>query len=499
MQTHANSDAPVFENRVRHAVFWRSGSQIVSQILMWTVTLIVVRLLDPSDYGLFALSEVVFIALNFLNAQSFASSLIHEEHLPEERIGQVFGVLLLFNFGLGLLHLASAPFVAEYFNQPLLQEMLIVQTVIYLVTPFIALPNALLARKLDFKSQAKSDLIGAFAGAAIALTGAYNGFGVWTLVCAPIGQQLVRAFCLGIFFGGIVRPRFSLKGMGTIFSFGSALIVCQFFWVIQSKADTVIAGGLFNTHELGLYNEALFITLIFTAKFIPPLNEVAFPAYTQHARSGGDVGKAFLMTARMLMFASIPFYLGLSAVADPFVRSVLGDKWVESIPLIAGLALAMPFFALQIICSPTTNALGKPRIYVFSSAAGAAVFTACFYYGAQYGVTGLVSAWHIAAPVLLAITLGLTLPVIKVSAIDLGRAILPSAFAGIAMYAVVTYLQTVIVGVSPLVKLLLLVPAGGVVYLGLIWIFARELIEDLYQFITKKELGKATVVTQATE
>jgi O-antigen/teichoic acid export membrane protein len=201
----------------------------------------------------------------------------------------------------------------------------------------------------------------------------------------------------------------------------------------------------------------------------------------------------------MLMFASIPFYLGLSAVADPFVRTVLGDKWIESIPLIAGLALAMPFFALQIICSPTTNALGKPRIYVFSSAAGAAVFSACFYYGAYYGVTGLVSAWHIAAPVLLVITLGLTLPVIKASALDLGRAILPSAFAGVAMYAVVTYLQTVIVGVSPLVKLLLLVPAGGVVYLGLIWLFARELIEDLYQFITKKELGKTPAVVQAAE
>ncbi len=466
---------------------------------MWTVTLIVVRLLDPSDYGLFALSEVVFIALNFLNAQSFASSLIQQEHLPEERISQVFGVLVLFNLALGLIHLLSAPYVAAYFNQPILKDMLILQTVIYFITPFIALPNALLARKLDFKSQAKSDLIGAFAGAVVALSGAYLGYGVWTLVCAPIAQQVIRAFCLGIFFGGIVRPKFSFRGMGGIFSFGSALILCQFFWVIQSKADTVIAGGLFNTHQLGLYNEALFITLIFTAKFIPPLNEVAFPAYTQHAREGGDIGKAFLIAARMLMFASIPFYLGLSAVADPFVRVVLGEKWIEMIPLVKGLALAMPFFALQIICSPTTNALGKPRIYVYSSAAGALLFSLCFYFGAKWGVPGLVNAWQVAAPGLLVITLALTLPVIKISALCLIRSILPSTFAGIAMYAVVTYVQSLVAHMTPLAELAVLIPLGGVVYLGLIWIFAREMIEDLYQFVTKKELGARPLTMQPAE
>ena len=77
---------PGLQNRVRSAVFWRSGSQILSQIVTWTATIIVVRLLDPHDYGLFAMSQSVLVALNFLNGHSFASSLIQQDTV--DKIGR---------------------------------------------------------------------------------------------------------------------------------------------------------------------------------------------------------------------------------------------------------------------------------------------------------------------------------------------------------------------------------------------------------------------------
>lgn len=401
-------------SRVRSAVFWRSGSQIVAQIITWTATLIVVRLLDPHDYGLFAMSQVVLVALNFLNGHSFASSLIQQDEVTNERIAQVFGLLLLFNVILAVAQSAAAPFIAEYFRQPIIADMLHVQTLIYLITPFIALPTVLLARNLNFKAQAKADLAGAMAGAATALAGAISGAGVWTLVVAPLVQQTIRAVGLGLGAGRMPVPSFRFRGIGAILSFGSALVLCQFFWVIQSQSDILIAGRTFDPHHLGLYAEALFLTLIFSAKFIPPLNEVAFPAYTQMAREGGNVGDAFLVAARMLSFVAVPLYLGISVTAQPLVDTVMGPKWHEMVPLVAGLPLAMPFFALQIICSPTTNALGRPQIYVCSSLAGAIIMPVAFLIGSQWGAQGLVHAWQAAAPLLLLVTLALTLPAIRV-------------------------------------------------------------------------------------
>src|SRR3546814_16792369 len=68
-----------FGDRVRRAVIWRSGSQIVAQIITWSVTLIVLRLLDPADYGLFAMTRVVLFFLAFLNGWCFDSALVQSE------------------------------------------------------------------------------------------------------------------------------------------------------------------------------------------------------------------------------------------------------------------------------------------------------------------------------------------------------------------------------------------------------------------------------------
>lgn len=489
--TPAPPQAPALHNRVRSAVFWRSGSQIVSQIITWTATIIVVRLLDPHDYGLFAMSQSVLVALNFLNGHSFASSLIQQDDVDRRKIAQVFGLLLLFNIVLASAQVAVAPWVADYYRQPIIVDMLHVQALIYLITPFIALPTVLLARNLDFRSQAKADLAGAFAGATTALAGAYSGYGVWTLVIAPIVMLTVRAIGLGIAAGRLPFPRFNVRGLNGILGFGSALVLCQFFWVIQSQSDIFIAGRIFDPHDLGLYSEALFLTLIFTGKFIPPLNEVAFPAYTQLAKEGGDIGRAFLTTTRMLMFVAIPAFLGMSVVAEPFVDTVMGPKWHEMIPLVQGLPLAMPFFALQIICSPTTNALGRPRIYVLSSLAGALIMPVAFLVGSRWGAMGLVHAWQIAAPVLLLVTLALTLPVIKVRALELITAILPALSAAIVMAGVVAVAEHQIADWPAALELLALVLLGGATYGGLTWMFARSTIGEIYTFFTRRQLGTA--------
>ncbi len=482
------AEEPALATRVRSAVIWRTGSQFLAQLLTWGATIIVVRMLTPGDYGLFAMSQVLMVALNFLNGHSFASSLIQEKETTKGRIAQVFGLILTMNVALAVAQWFAAPYIAAYFRQPIVEQLLHVQLLLYFLMPFIALPTILLARRLNFKAQAKVDLSGAVVGAIASLAGAYGGLGVWTLVLAPIVQQVVRAIGMTYSAKFNIFPSFNFRGIGSLITFGSALILCQFFWVIQSQSDIFIAGRILSKDNLGLYSEALFLTLLLTAKFVPSLNEVAFPAYTQLASDGGSVGYAFLRAARLLMFIAIPFYLGMSAVAEPFVALLLGPKWLGMIPLVSGLTLAMPFFALQIICSPTTNALGIPKIYILSNLAGAILFPIAFYIGSRSGEIGMVHAWQVAAPLLLCITLSLTLPVIQLSLGALLRAISPSIAAGIAMYAVVHAVAPMLTAMAPFVQLAILVPLGAAVYLGLSMMFNRSQIDELIGFAIKRDL-----------
>lgn len=486
LDTPATPDG--FGARVRSAVFWRSGSQIAAQIVMWAATIIVVRLLDPHDYGLFAMTQVVLVVFNFLNGDSFAASLIQEEDVSERRIAQVFGMLLVSNLVLAGVQILAAPLAAAYFRQPIVADMLRVQALLYLTTPFISLPSALLARRLDFRAQAKANIAAALAGAVTALGCAWSGLGVWTLVFTPLVLFSVRAIGLTIAAKLLVRPVFNFRDAGGVVRFGGALMLSQFFWIVQSQSDIFIAGRTFTPHDLGLYAEALFLTLIFTSKFVPPLNEVAFPAYSELAKSGGAVGDAFATSLRLTAFVAMPLFLGMAVVAEPLIETLFGAKWLDMAPLVHLLALAMPFFALQIIFSPATNARGRPGILVRTSGANALIMATGFAIGAQYGTRGLVTAWLIGAPVMLAFTVAVSRTVIGIGFRQLLAAVLPSATAAAAMAGVVLAFATQTRTLAAPVELAVLVLVGAISYFALLYRFDRDALGDTYTLVTKRKL-----------
>jgi O-antigen/teichoic acid export membrane protein len=474
-----------FASRVRSAVAWRWGSQVAAQILTWASTIAVIRLLAPSDYGLFAMSQAVITALNFLNGQSFATSLIQTDRIDQRRIAQVFGLLLLLNGSLALAQFMLAPLAARYYGEPLVADILRLQAVIFLFIPFSALPQELLARRIDFRSQGKVNLASALAGAVTALALAWLGYGVWALVWAPIAIFGVRAVGMTLAARLLVWPVFDFRGAGDLVRFGGALTVCQFFWIVQSQADIVIAGRVFDTHALGLYSEALFLTLILTGRFLPPINEVAFPAYAELHKAGKPLAPFFLRTLRTVLMVTAPAYVGLSLVAEPAVATLFGPKWIAMAPVVSGLALAMPFMALQIVCSPTTNAMGRPRTYLLTNGAGAVIFPLAFLAFVHGGPAGLVTAWWIAAPLLLAITLALTLPIIGVGPGKLLAELTPVLLACGAMALAVKAIGTAFAGLPHPALLALLGATGALVYAATLWTFWPRIVRETWAMLRR--------------
>ena len=472
--------------RVRAALAWRYGSQIAAQVIAWSSTLMVVRLLDPSDYGLFAMSQVVVAGLNFMNGWGFANSLVQARTVDRRTIGQVFAMLLLTNGVLAIAQLAIAPLAAAYFREPMVANILRVQALLYLTTPFIALPSALLSRDLQFRPQALANMIAAIAGAITALVLAYLGFGVWALVYAPIAGFGVRGLILSLSSRLLVMPVFDFRGAGQIIGFGSAMTAIQLLWIVQSQSDVFIAGRAFETYELGLYAEAVFLTMILTSRFLPPLNDVAFPAYSELYKQGRSLAPHFIRVMRTVSLVVMPFYIGLALTAPEAVETVFGEKWLPMAPLVSGLALAMPAMALQIMCSPATNATGRARVSLYTSLFGAVVFPASFLVGIAYGPMGLVHAWWVAAPALMIFTLVLTLPVVKVRLVELLRAIVPSLVASALMAGGVAWLDVLASEWHYIARLALLVSTGAAIYGGVLWLAYRSVVLDAVAMIRRR-------------
>ena len=485
-----------FGARVKSAVFWRSGTQILSQLISWGATLAVIRILEPSDYGLFAMTSVVLVFLNFLSGYGFVSALIQSEKVEPIRIRQAFGMLILLNGGLALIQLfVVAPLAAAYFQEPVVADMLRWQSLIYLATPLLILPEAMLTRNLDFRKPAIINLTSAFVGAAVALYMALNGYGVWTLVFAPVAIFWTRAIALVFGTGFRVMPSFNFKGAGSIFAFGTTMLVSHGFWIIQSQCDIFIAGRRFDNHDLGLYAEALFLTQIFAAKFVPPLNEVAFPAYARLQNDRAALSAGFLKAVRLIMLISCPFYLGMAVAAEPLVAGVMGPKWIEAAPLVAILALAMPGMTLQILFHPALNALGLPQVTMRNSMFGALLMPTVYLYAVQYGSTGLAWGWLVAFPILLAFTIYQARPHVGFTIGGLVGAVLPGLGAALIMGAVVWLADRYLVmwiwhEIPALLHLALLTSLGAAIYGALLWFGARGTFMEVVDLVVRRKAPK---------
>ncbi|MGE4321494.1 MAG: lipopolysaccharide biosynthesis protein [Sphingobium sp.] len=482
----ADANDAGFGARVRSAILWRSGSQMVSQVLSWGVTLAVIRLLDPADYGLFAMTQVILIFATFLNGHGLVSALVQSDSLDSHRLRQAFGIMLLLNGGLALAQLAIAPWAADYYDQPMVADLLRVQALLYLSTPFLAIPEAIMGRALDFRRPALVNLIAAIASAGVALFGALSGWGVWTLVYAPITGFWVKAIGYMLVTGFRPIPSFDFRGTGAMVAFGASLLGGQLFWIIQSQADVFIGGRVLSAHDLGLYAEALFLTQIFVSKFIPPLNDVAFPAYARMQKDTTRVAQSFCKAARLLLLISCPLYLGMAVTAEPLVETLFGQKWLAMAPLVSILALAMPFMTLQVMFAPVSNALGRPGTTARIAGIGAIMMPTAFLVGIQFGTIGLAWAWLCASPLLTLATARMAGAPIGLRIVDVIRAAAPGLGCAIMMAGVVMAIDAALPPLSAPMRLAVLVPGGVLAFMAALTLCARGTLIELIRLVVHR-------------
>lgn len=482
----ADASDAAFGARVRSALFWRSGGQIVTQILSWASTLAVIRILDPADYGLFAMTQAVLSFMMFLNGCGLVSALVQSESIDSRKLRQAFGLLILLNGGLALAQLLIAPVAADYYRQPLVADLLYAQALIYLSTPFISLPEVLIGRSLDFKRPAFVNLVAGTIAAGVAIGGALAGWGVWTLVWAPLAGFWSKAIGYLLVTRFFVWPSFDFRGTGSLLVYAASLLGSQFFFLIQSQADIFIGGRVLDPHALGLYAEALFLTQIFVAKFIPPLNDVAFPAYARMQADRSRVVWSFVKAVRLVMLVACPLYLGMAVTAEPLVGTLFGAKWLAMTPYVSILALAMPFLALQVMFPPLCNAMGRPGLTARIAMIGALIMPAAFLIGIRFGATGLATAWLCAYPLFALITARIAGALVGLRFGTLAAAVAPGFVSAAAMAFVVMGVDHLLPPMAAPLRLILLVTVGGASFIGLLALVSRDTIAELAALLIRR-------------
>lgn len=464
---------------------WVTAAKFVGQIFTWAITIFVIRLLEPADYGLLALAVAVMGLIELVNEMGLGAAIIQKKNLDRAIIEKIYGLLLLVNSLLYALLFLTAPFIASFFDEPALTDILRVVGIQLLLSSFIVIPDGLLTRDMKFKYIATIGFFSALIASITTLILALLDFGVWALVWGNLSGFIFGGIALNIVVKNLYIPNFSLSGIRKVIGFGGLVTTDRMLWYLYSEFDVFIIGKFLGKDLLGIYAVAKQLASIPMVKISQVLTDIAFAAFSRIQDDLEKVSRHFLKSVRLMSFIAFPVFFGIASVATEIVDIFLGEKWeLVAIPLQL-LSLVLPLRMLQSIVPSALMGLGRPDINVKNQSIACVMMPLGIIVGLNWGLTGVCLAWVFVYPMYFVIMLFRSLPTLGVTFVEYLNSMRDALFCSALMFGAVVAMRVFLemYSITIILQMIILVITGALVYLLATLLVQRQVIQEVRELV----------------
>ena len=413
------------------------------------------------------------------------ASIIQAEELDDDDYRAIQALVTVFNTIAFALTLLGAPLIAAFFEEPALVPILRTMSLNFLLLSLYVVPQSKLVRNLLFERKAKVDLATSVVSAITALGFAYFGFGVWSLVAGTLATHVLRAIGFNTAVGDFVVPRFSLERGARFIRFGSVIVLDRMLWFAYANMDITIAGKLLGPEALGFYTVALTLAAIPLDKVMPVLTQVAFPAVSRIQDDAERVRQNMLRALRYGNLIFLPVFWGMAWVAPDAIPILLGPEWQRVVIPFQLTCLVLPLKAVAALLPPGLFGLGRPMVNVWNMVVSLVLLSIGFGVGARWGVVGLAAAWLFVYPVVFVIITTRALPIFGIKWSEVLDAWRGGLISALLMSIAVLLVQTLLVDLSPLIRLIISIITGVASYLLAMIVIDRPVLTELRGLVSR--------------
>lgn len=481
-------DVSSFRSRVLDSVYWLTWSRLTAQFITWLITIWVIRILSPADYGLMAMATVFISAGALIDELGLGSMITRATEIDETSLRKVFGIVLAINVALCVSLLLGARAVAVFYGSTDVTPLVQVLSFQFLASALVVVPRALMERALEFRKLASAELIVSLLGCASTLLLAVNGYGVWSLVIGNLVMTFARAGILTLLRPFLRLPLFSLRGMRDFVAFGGTVSLERVLWYLYSQADILIAGKLLGGQALGFYVVGKQFASLPSQKMSPIIQQVTFPAVARIQHDRARVGRSLLLGVNTISVFFCPILFGMAALGEDLILVVLGSQWAPASLLLTTYGLIVPLGMVSSIILSALKAVGRPDLSVKNVTLGSALMIVAFTLGSRAGLAGLSIAWLAAYPVYFLATVVRSAPTLGTTARALlsriGRPLVASAI----MLVLVAALRPPVEGMlaHEAARLGVLIAIGVIVYGASMAAFGRSSLVEAMGLVMRK-------------
>lgn len=376
--------------------FWNFLTTIISQLRGLIVSIVLARLLDPSDFGIIAMALVFNGVLETLIDFGFGNAIVQKKYVSEVEKSTTFYLNVAVGFIFSLLIFCCSPLMARYFDMPVLNNVVKVTSISFLIGSFAVVQTAIFQREMKFKPIFHARWISSIASGVLGIIFALCGFGVWALVISNLSSWILNTLIIWIMSKWRPSAVFKLKEVSSLWDFGWKLTLSTLINRIFVQIDTFVIGKLYSAASLGLFNRAQSLNRLVVDYSFSSLRPTLLPSLSKLQDDAEQYRQSVLKLINVICFLNFLFSGLMYVGAEDIIHIMYGNKWDGAIPIFRILALFSLHLSLPVLYDTVMTSLAKMNMYFWINLVRKPLLVAAIPIGIHYGFYGYVWALNIA-------------------------------------------------------------------------------------------------------
>lgn len=487
-----NSNSTVFTS-----LLWRFAERIGAQGVSFIVSIVLARILDPELYGTIALVTVFTAILNVFVDSGLGSALIQKKDADDLDFSSVFYFNVTACCALYLLIFLAAPLIAAFYKDSTMTPIVRVLSLMLVISGVKNILQAYVSRTMQFKRFFFATLGGTIGAAVIGIYMAYRGYGVWALVAQQIFNAAVDTLILWITVKWRHKKMFSWERLKGLLAYGWKLLVSALLDTVYNELRQLIIGKKYTSADLAFYNRGRQFPHLIVENTNASINSVLFPTMSQKQ---DDREKLKEMTRRAIKtstYIMAPLMIGMAFCAEPLVRLVLTEKWIECVPYLRIFCITFMFYPIHTANLNAIKAMGRSDIFLkleyIKKAIGLTLLLSSMWFGVMMMAYSLLLSTFLGMLVNSWPNRKLLDYGFKEQIKDICPGILLAAAMGVCVYG----LQ--MIGLNDFLTLLIQIIAGALLYCAGSILFKLESFYYILDFLKQQMIQRKTSGNAGTD
>ena len=459
-----------------------------AQLIQFVVTIVLARLLLPSEYGVVALVAIFIQLCDVIIDGGLNTALVQKKDADNTDFSTIFFFSILMSIVIyGIMWFLAKP-ISLFYGQ---HELISVIRVLSLSLPIYAINSiqrAYIAKNMLFRQLFYCSLIATFLSGTLGIVMAYYGLGIWALVAQNISNQLLLTAI--IWYAIRWRPVFvfSISRFKELFSYGWKILGANFITTVFVNIRKLVIGQFFSPASLAYYEKGEQLPGLVMNNIFVSIQSILLPTFSDIQEDRKRVKEMMRRSTKLCCFFIYPMMVGLIVTAQPLITVLLTEKWINIVPFLQILCIANFFRPITLSNWEAIKALGYSGITLKLEIIKKIVDIVILIISVQMGVYAI--AWGCVLFNLFCVFINLA-PNKKLLNYGIAEQLkdaIPTLLIALAMGGVIYWIQ--LFSLPNIVTLLIQIISGIIIYIGLCHLCKEESYQYLINLAKQHHIVK---------